>query len=73
MQLDQGLAIDIANMTFILGLATGAGLGILAASLVAYLRGPRQVYVSADEQVVVDMHFDGLPALLIEPSDEVPS
>lgn len=67
MQLDQDL------MTFVLGLTTGAGLGILAASLVAYLRGPRQVYVSADEQVVVAMHFDGLPALLIETSDEATS
>lgn len=51
--------------TFVTGIVTGFGLGVLLSVAVAYLLGRREVYVSTNEQAVIDMHRDGLPVLLM--------
>lgn len=58
------MTIDPDLATYLTGIVTGIGIGLLVGAAVAYLRRI-EVYVSTDEQTVIDMHRDGLPARLI--------
>lgn len=64
------MTIDLASLQFLTGLVIGAGIGLLAASAVTYIRGPREVYVSHEPRAVIEMTKDGVPAMLIQSEDE---